>query len=194
MGSWLVSLLLVAAAGAITWHGTGAAAGTHPDPASTATIIASVDAPALGFEQQPLPGALPTRLVVPSAGIDTAVREVGAFPAPDGSLAWETAWDAAGHHLDSARPGQPGNVVISGHVSVANADDVAVFATLDRVAEGDHIEVFAGNVSFRYRVTGVRVVAPGEVDVLRSGHQAEITLITCTRDLEHRLVVTGVLT
>ena len=139
-------------------------------------------------------GALPTRLVVTAAGIDVPIREVGAFRTESGALTWETAWDAAGHHLDSARPGQPGNMVISGHVSVANPSDVAVFATLDSVAEGDVIEVYAGETVFRYVITDIRVVGLYDVDVLRSDHRARITLITCTPDLEGRLVVRGELT
>lgn len=194
-GSWLLSGALVALAGAIAWHSTGASAIDHPDPSETETLAAASE-PAV--EQAPVVrarvGALPTRLVVPSVGIDVPVREVGAFRTDSGVLTWETAWDAAGHHLDSARPGQPGNVVLSGHVSVANAADLAVFATLDRVVEGDTIEVHAGDIVYRYVVTEVLLVDPDDVDVLSSDHRARITLITCTPDLKGRLVVRGELT
>jgi len=109
----------------------------------------------------------------------------------DGEPRWETAWHAAGHHVDSAMPGQPGNMVITGHVSVADRRNVPVFATLDRVREGDAIVVYAGAAAYRYVVESIAVVDPGATEVLRSDARATVTLITCTRDLRHRLVVTG---
>lgn len=191
-GSWLLTAALVIAAGIIAWHASGAAAVDRPDPAMTTTLAAVSEPTQGGQSAAPMPaGALPTRLVVPSAGIDVPIREVGAFRTDAGALVWETAWDAAGHHMDSARPGQPGNVVISGHVSVADPSDTAVFATLDRVTEGDVIEVYAGESIFRYVVTDILVVPPDEVQVLGSDYRALITLVTCTADLNNRLVVRG---
>ncbi|GAB4333237.1 MAG: hypothetical protein Kow0010_19480 [Dehalococcoidia bacterium] len=190
-GSWLLSVSLVAFAGAIAWHATGASAVDHPDPATTETLAATIEPALEPPAVEARAGALPTRLVVPSVGIDVPIREVGAFRTGSGALTWETAWDAAGHHLDSARPGQPGNVIISGHVSVANPSDVAVFASLGGVAEGDVIEVHAGEMVFRYIITEIRVVRPDDVEVLRSDHRARITLVTCTSDLEGRLIVRG---
>jgi LPXTG-site transpeptidase (sortase) family protein len=66
-----------------------------------------------------------------------------------------------------------------------------VFATLDRVREGDEIVVYAGAAAYRYVVESIAVVDPEATEVLRSDARATVTLITCTRDLLHRLVVTG---
>ncbi|MGE5594617.1 MAG: sortase, partial [Hyphomicrobiales bacterium] len=96
-----------------------------------------------------------------------------------------------GHHLDSARPGQPGNMVLTGHVSVADPDNLAVFSTLDNVQPGDVVDVYAGERLYQYRVTDIRVVSPNATRLLRSDHRSLVTLITCTHDLRHRLVVTG---
>lgn len=187
---------LVAAAGLVTWYGlsrTGDAPAAAPPATDTATLAAS-DLPETPTAAEPraAAGNLPTRVVVAAAGIDAPVAEVGVSLAGE-KPAWETAWRAAGHHIDSARPGQPGNVVITGHVSVADRTNVAVFRALDRVVAGDVVEVSAGDTVFRYRVDGVAVVSPSAVGVLRSGHAATLTLITCTRDLAHRLVVTATL-
>jgi len=139
-----------------------------------------------------LAGGLPTRVVAPAAGIDATITEVGVVTGAGGPE-WEIAWQAAGHHMNSARPGQPGNMVITGHVSVADSRNAAVFRTLDRLAPGDVIEVYSGDQVYRYSVERVMVVPPSAVGILRSDHVARVTLLTCTRDLKNRLVVVGTL-
>ena len=138
-------------------------------------------------------GGLPTRIVVPAAGVDVAVSEVG-VSVENGKAAYETAWRAAGHHLDSALPGQLGNMVITGHVSVADSRNLAVFSRLDDVKAGDIVQVYSGDTAFRYQVSKVMVVPPSAVKLLRSDSTATVTLVTCTKDLKHRLVVVGTLT
>ena len=192
--STLVAGGLVLGAAAISWFGmTGpgsSAAGSEPTvtaagdqrPARLESSVAGVSS-----------GGLPTRIVVPSAGVDAAVAEVGVTGA-GGKAAWEMAWRAAGHHLDSAMPGQPGNMVITGHVSVADRSNVAVFQNLETVTEGDLVEVFSGEQRYTYQVDRVLVVPPSAVKLLRSDATSTVTLITCTRDLKNRLVVIGRLT
>jgi sortase A len=183
---------MVVAAGGLVWFGTrpGPApnAGVR-EPAIVQTVYAenSVDAPTVAGQ-----GGLPTRLLIPSAMIDTTVSEVGVV-IQDGKPAWQTAWRSAGHHITSARPGQPGNLVLTGHVSVADRNNTPVFASLDAVQAGDTIEVHSGEKSYLYRVQSISVVAPSAVNLLKSGHASTITLITCTRDLKRRLVVVGTL-
>ncbi len=183
--------MLVAAAGAIAWFGPGPGASPGAPGGAQLTIA--------GERREPEPdavyravstGGLPTRVVIASAGIDAPVAEVGVVLDGDGPR-WETSWTAVGHHLDSAMPGQPGNMVLTGHVSVANRAHRAWFATLDRVQEGDVVEVYAGDQAYRYVVEWVGVVDPDAVEVLRSDAAATVTLVTCTRDLKHRLVVVG---
>lgn len=189
--STVIAGLLVLAAGLVVWQMSG---GRSADPVPASAVTAPVadqqaeQAPA----QTSLEGALPTRVVVASAGVDAPVSEV--WVTSDGGRAvWETAWRAAGHHVDSARPGQPGNMVLTGHVSVADPRNLAVFSTLDRARPGDLIEVYAGDQVYRYVVRSVAVVSPTSVRILRSDHTATVTLITCTRDLKNRLVVVGAL-
>jgi sortase A len=139
------------------------------------------------------PGGLPTRIVVPAAGVDAPIAEVGVVM-QEGRATYETAWRAAGHHLDSALPGQPGNMVITGHVSVASAANLAVFSQLDAVQAGDTVEVYSGDRAYRYTVDRVLIASPSAVKLLRSDATSQVTLITCTKDLKHRLVVIGTLT
>jgi LPXTG-site transpeptidase (sortase) family protein len=93
--------------------------------------------------------------------------------------------------MDSALPGQPGNLVLSGHVSVADPRNLAVFSTLEEAAQGDVVQVFSGRDVHTYVVANVAVVSPDAVWFLRSDHTATVTLITCTRDLKNRVVVVG---
>lgn len=189
-GSTLIATAMVLGAGLIAWFGGAPDGPAAPNPAPTATLPGRVSEPAAATFRTVSSGGLPTRVVVPSAGIDVPVTEVGVV-VEGGVARWETAWYAAGHHVDSAMPGQAGNMVISGHVSVANPRHLAAFATLDRVRAGDTITVYAGQRGYRYVVESVSVVDPDATEVLRSDASAVVTLITCTRDLRHRLVVTG---
>jgi len=180
---------MVAAAGAITWYGLGS--GTAPQPTAfepTSTMPAAV----ARTEPQGPESGLPTRVVVPSVGIDASIDEVGIVE-QDGATAWQTAWRAAGHHIDSALPGNPGNVVLTGHVAVADSQNLAVFHDLDQVTTGDIVEVHSGQAIYRYRIDTVLRVPPDATDVLRNDHVSRLTLITCTADLKDRLVVVGTL-
>jgi LPXTG-site transpeptidase (sortase) family protein len=191
--SLVAATLVVAGAGVGLAHVTGNAlwspSGGLAAPASPLTLPAVQDAEELPAGTW-FVGGLPTRLAIPTAGIDAAVSEVGIVQR-DGRAEWETAWRSAGHHLDSARPGQPGNAIFSGHVSVADPSNVPVFAALDSVRPGDVIEVWSGEQRYSYVVESVQVVAPTHLKILRSDHRSTITLITCTRDLKNRLVVSG---
>lgn len=193
--SWpgrMLFLVMVAAAGGITWFGMGMRDSLPPaEPAgevATLAMLPEQPSPIAQTEQSGVRSGLPTRLVIGAASIDAPVRGVGVV-VRDGRPAWETAWAAVGHHIDSSLPGQPGNAVFTGHVSVANRGDVPYFAALDTIQAGDIVEVFSGANVYRYRVDEIRTVEPDEIRVLRSDHRSRLTLITCTHDLRHRLVV-----
>lgn len=195
--STVLSLAMVAAAGGMAWFGlSGSEADSPPAFEETATLPAEQRAMA-----QPAPqtaevatsqSGLPTRVVVPAADIDAPIQGVGVVLS-EGRAAWQTAWQAVGHHIDSALPGNPGNVVLTGHVSVATSADIAYFKHLQSVAAGDIVEVYSGSTLHRYVVEAVLEVPPEAVRILKSDHRARVTLITCTPDLERRLVVIGTL-
>lgn len=187
----LVAGGFVLAAGAIAWFGLSSGGAPVQQPPSLVTV-AKADAPESARLRTLSSSGLPTRIVVPSASVDAPIAEVG-VTVTDGKASWETAWKAAGHHIDSALPGQPGNMVITGHVSVADRSNLAVFKQLDRVTEGDTVEVYSGDQVYRYSVSKVVVVPPSAVKLLRSSTESTVTLVTCTHDLKNRLVVIGTL-
>jgi sortase A len=77
-----------------------------------------------------------------------------------------------GHLPDTAMPGEWGNVAIAGHRD-------RLFRPLREVRQGDIISIETSSGSFQYEVESTFVVAPADVDVLRSTDHHELTLITC---------------
>ncbi len=187
-----LAVLALAGAGCVAWFGQTTRATDERTNLATITLPAEALPGDTRAGLATVQGALPTRLVAVAAGIDAPITEVGVV-LDNGKPVWETAWRSVGHHIDSSRPGQPGNMVLTGHVSVSDARNLAAFRTLDRLQAGDLVEIYAGDDLYRYRITTVAVVPPDDIRVLRADHRARLTLITCTKDLRNRLVVVGVL-
>lgn len=81
----------------------------------------------------------------------------------------------------NARPGQAGNVFITGHSFhwPWSGPYRSIFGDLDELAKGDKI-VIQGNQEFTYRVNGQRLVGPDEVWVMRNDPSSHrLTLMTC---------------
>lgn len=131
-----------------------------------------------------------TRVVVPAVGIDAEVRPVG-LVYRGGKLEYDVPRLEAGQYTGTARPGDPGNVVIGGHVAQRGID--GVFEALPGVVAGDVVEVYRGDQVFRYSITEIRVVAADATDVMGHTQEATLTLITCFPDdgYRERLVVVG---
>ena len=77
-----------------------------------------------------------------------------------------------GRITTSARPGEAGNSVITGHRDT-------FFRHIYELNKGDDIVVRRNGELFRYRVTGKRIVDPSDVSVLKPTKDAQLTLITC---------------
>ncbi|MBR5419360.1 sortase [Candidatus Saccharibacteria bacterium] len=101
----------------------------------------------------------------------------------------------------SAKPGEIGNFVVSGH-SAGNiyqqSDYKFIFSGLTRMKTGDLIYADYNKQRYTYRVTGSKVVDPSDVNALRkiasdNSGKPMITLITCTPlgTSKYRLLVYG---
>ena len=88
---------------------------------------------------------------------------------------WEELKRGVGQHIGTANPGQPGNLVLTGH------DDIygEIFRYLDQLEPGDEITVFTANRSYVYLVTERMIVAPTYVQVMNPTLGTILTLITC---------------
>ncbi|MGI8586082.1 MAG: sortase [Chloroflexia bacterium] len=142
----------------------------------------------------------PTKVEIPSVGINAPVVPVGweMIPGKSGqdSSRWKVAEYAAGHHDGTANPGQVGNVVISGHVDWKGE----VFKNLHEVKRGDEVHIYTDDREYLYIVQDIQyVLEDGATDAQKRQNarfmdptpDQTLTLITCFPygiD-DHRLIV-----
>jgi hypothetical protein len=152
----------------------GLAPAALPSPAAAGDTTPVVLA-AQGSRTQPDP----TRLQVPSAGVDAVVSGVGLDSA--GALVPPADPALAGWYVGGPAPGGTGPAVLAGHVDWAG--EPGVFARLDDVAIGDAVLVGrADGTTLRYVVTDVArhpKSAFPTAEVYRPTPGTELRLITC---------------
>ncbi|MEI6778056.1 MAG: sortase [Chloroflexales bacterium] len=122
----------------------------------------------------------PQRLIIPSIGVDTPVKDVFVV---DG--AWQVADYAAGYHNGTALPGNMGNTVLSGHAGLRGG----VFRNLGGLSSGDDVMIETGGWSYTYRVRTIASVWPTQIEVMNPTPIPVLTLITCTNWDTQRLIV-----
>ena len=149
-------------------------------PGAVATLPAGSQPPSAvtperfkGVLKQVVPVAIPTpgpqqpvRIVIPAIKVDSLVVE---------GDDWEALKKGAGHHANSANPGQRGNMVISGHNDVFGE----IFRYIGDLKAGDEVHVYSKEAKFTYVVRNRRIVEPTDVSVLQTTTEPTLTLITC---------------
>lgn len=102
---------------------------------------------------------------------------------------WEHLKRGVGQHIGSANPGQIGNLVLSAHNDIFGE----LFRDLDKLKPGDEILVSTATREYAYRVTGLRIVEPTQVDVMEPTLRSTITLVSCYPYMkdDQRIVVFG---
>ncbi|MCC7105462.1 MAG: sortase [Chloroflexi bacterium] len=130
----------------------------------------------------------PTHLTVPTIELDSRVVPLGTY-LKNGVPVWQTAAFAVGHHAGTANPGEPGNVVLSGHIS--SPREGGVFQRLPQVRPGDAVIVATAEQQYIYRVRDTHVVLPTALEYIEPTPTRIVTLITCVPDgiYSHRLIV-----
>lgn len=191
----LVLLLLV---GGILLNACGGSTATGSTAlAQDAEPARPVNAPPLAHP--PVAKALPDRLVLPAIQIDIPVVELGwSMKQQDGQIfsEWDVAEYAAGWHKNSARLGEGGNIVMSGHNNILGS----VFRELDQLKRGDEITVWSGSQSFAYQVDKVMIVPEKYATPEQRKENAQwigpfaddrLTLVSCwpRDDNTHRIIV-----
>jgi LPXTG-site transpeptidase (sortase) family protein len=138
----------------------------------------------------------PVAVAIPKIGVQSDVVSLGVEP--DGTLEAPKTGDVVGWYLQSARPGQAGNFVASGHLDWNRQP--AVFWQLRSLQPGDQIQVVAADGQrYTYSVEWIRSVSAQTTDldtILGPTTQRLLTLITCggafdsiTRDYADRVIV-----
>ena len=173
-----------------------------PVPRATATV-ANVAAPTPAATSTPSPApasGAPTRLVIPSIGLEAPIVTVGFVNYEiDGQAT--TTWAvpssfAAGWHHTSAPPGQAGNTVLNGHQNIHGG----VFRNLAALKVGDEIIVYVGENAHHYRISERHLLAEeGQPLAVRAENarwilptqDERLTLVTCAPSAQstHRLIV-----
>jgi sortase A len=130
----------------------------------------------------------PDRIVIPVISLDGRVTDVGwEARVVNGEFAgnvWQTAAYAAGFHTSSARPGQRGNTVISGHNNIEGK----IFKDLHQLKSGDRIFLYTADSVHEYRVEQNFIVPEAEASDAQRRENARwigvtpderLTLVTC---------------
>lgn len=143
-------------------------------------------------ENSPLPTAAnasaPANIVVEKAGIDAPIETLnivnGVMENPTGP--WTVAW-----YQQTATLGEPGNVVLAGHVDYWNVGPSVFFNVRDLV-DGDAINLTAENGStYQYAVNWVETFAMEELtsgkldEVVGITDNQSLTLITCGGEFDY---------
>jgi sortase A len=167
-------------------------------PTAAAAPAPPLNAPLAMHPMQP--AVMPDRLVIPTIELDTSVVELGwsTNQDKDGYVfsEWEVAEYAAGWHKNSARLGESGNIVMSGHNNILGA----VFRKLDQLRRGDSITVWAGEAHEDYVVDRVMIVPEkyatpeqrkANVSWIGVFDNDRLTLVSCwpRDDNTHRIIV-----
>ncbi|HHS96565.1 MAG TPA: sortase [Chloroflexi bacterium] len=161
----------------------------------------SSDAPDLLPTPTPAPeGFPPTRIVIPSIGLDapvvTTTWEVVNVGGVQQAIWKVPPMRAAGWHQGSAPLGVPGNTVLNGH----NTTHGEVFRDLYRVQPGDLIFLYSDDRIFTYAVDEVLIlpeagqpleVRQANARYIQPTEDERVTLVTCHPygSLRYRLIV-----
>ncbi len=181
----------------------------RPSRTSTPTRGTATATPTLTPSSSPIPawygapvGSLPraARIRIRTLNVDAPTLEMGwKDTLLDGKLVtdWDVPLNEVGWSLNSANPGERGNVVMAGHNNLGTA----VFKKLYKLKKGDEITITnAVGTSFLYRVALSYVVAERDVPmakrlenakVMQPTNDARLTLISCWPEWSnsHRAIV-----
>jgi len=106
------------------------------------------------------------RIAIPKIGLDAIVLQ---------GVDTNVLMHGPGHMEETAYPGEIGNMVISGHrVTYSHP-----FYNLDRLEQGDPIEIYTGKKKFVYLVAEKKVVSPTDLSVTQPTPDRTLTLTTC---------------
>jgi LPXTG-site transpeptidase (sortase) family protein len=167
-----------------------------PAPTATATPVptrapTATPKPAPTAAPKGYPNGIGMR--IPALGIDSRIVDVGVV---DGEF--EVPRFYVGWYRHTAKPGEPGNGIYTGHVE--SLDKGQVFANLPYAKPGQDILLYTPEGIWRYRISELKKVPNDDVSVMEPTDDNRITLITCIgtydwsqRQYTHRLVVSAML-
>jgi len=129
--------------------------------------LAQAPAPPVPVEQ-PQPD-----LMQPVGGVDFAIRvpSLGYYAAVREGVDLTVLYSAPGHYPGTPWPGQQGMVAVAAHN--------VYWIDFPRLVKGDEVDLETRYGTFRYGVTGTRVVQPDDRTIVVQGPGRHLTLTTC---------------
>lgn len=128
-------------------------------------------------------GVQPVALRIAKAGVDAPIEYLqivdGVMLNPTG--AWVVGW-----YVPTARPGERGNVVMSGHVDYVGVGPAVFWSIRDLVESDEMVVAGEDGTDFRYAVTWtnnypIASITPEAIsDIVDPTKRESLTLITCT--------------
>jgi LPXTG-site transpeptidase (sortase) family protein len=121
-----------------------------------------------------------SRLIVPKIGVDAPIIFAETTIEKD---IQEALREGVVHYFKTAKPGEDGNIFISGHSSNywwEKGNYNYVFSLLDRMDVGDTATIYYKGHIYEYTVYEKFIVNPTEVSVLAQTQKPILTLMTCT--------------
>lgn len=116
-----------------------------------------------------------TAIFIPDAGIYANIVQVYL----DG-ISWDISnlGRNVGHLEGTSWLDQGGNVVLSGHVEMADGS-LGVFSKIRDLKEGNLVVVLMNGNEWRYKVTEVKITTPDDLEPIKPTLDNRLTLITC---------------
>lgn len=117
-------------------------------------------------------------LIIPSIGVSAPVI----WDSPINNIINDLK-NGLAHYAGTAKPGENGNVFITGHSSNYWWDTgqfKQIFALLDKIKLEDRIYINYNNQPYVYLVESIKVVKPSQIEVLNPSDHSIVTLMTCT--------------
>lgn len=116
------------------------------------------------------------RLLIPRLAVNTVMIE-----APFVGNYWDISrlTHEVAHLAGTSYPGEPGNTVLAGHITVPDAG-WGPFKDLEKLQTGDRVFVEHGTRTFVYVVEEARTIQPEDVEIAFPTGDERLTLVTCT--------------
>lgn len=169
--------------------GCGGQGADAPAPSASPSATTAPSAAVPDFLTSSRSVSEPTRLVIPSIGIDEELIDLG-IDESNGELEVPEDADRVGWYTGGGKPGEKYPVVLAGHVDSTTGP--AVFARLPELQPGQEFTVESEDgETHTYRIDEVRDVPqnadfPTE-DVYGRTDTSQIRLITCTGDYDRSI-------
>ncbi|MDQ6918331.1 MAG: class D sortase [Candidatus Dormibacteraeota bacterium] len=118
--------------------------------------------------EQPQPN-----LMQPVDGVDFALRvpRLGYYAAVREGVDLTVLYSAPGHYPETPWPGQRGMVAVAAHN--------VYWIDFPQLTKGDEVDLETRYGTFRYTVTGTRIVEPDDRSIVVQGPGRHLTLTTC---------------